>query len=129
MCESGGSVIYWAEETDVSNCEIVERGFSPKGRPSVLPVETKRRRVNMIPAISGQGSVRFMVYQDTVNQQRLVCFMERLVRASKQKVFLNWIILRFIMASLLRPGWKSTKRKSKRFSCLPMLQNIILMNI
>ena len=54
----------------------------------MLPVETKRRRVNMISAISGQGNVRFMVYQDTMNQQRLICFMERLVRASKQKVFL-----------------------------------------
>lgn len=42
----------------------------------------------MISAISGQGNVRFMVYQDTMNQQRLICFMERLVRASKQKVFL-----------------------------------------
>lgn len=54
----------------------------------MLPVETKRRRVNMISAISDQGNVRFMVYQDTMNQQRLICFMERLVRASKQKVFL-----------------------------------------
>ena len=52
----------------VSNCEIVERGFSPKGRPPVLPVETKRQRVNMISAISSQGSVRFMVYQDAMNQ-------------------------------------------------------------
>lgn len=42
----------------------------------------------MISAISGQGNVRFMVYQDTMNQQRLICFMEHLVRASKQKVFL-----------------------------------------
>ena len=29
-----------------------------------------------------------MVYQDTMNQQRLIRFMERLVRASEQKVFL-----------------------------------------
>ena len=63
------AIIYWADETGVSNCEIVERGFSPKGRPPVLPVETKRQRVNMISAISSQGSVRFMVYQDTMNQQ------------------------------------------------------------
>ena len=29
-----------------------------------------------------------MVYQGTMNQQRLIRFMERLVRASEQKVFL-----------------------------------------
>lgn len=42
----------------------------------------------MISAISDQGSVRFMVYQDTMNQQRLIHFMDRLIRTSKQKVFL-----------------------------------------
>ena len=66
----------------------MERGFSPKGRPPVLPVETKRQRVNMISAISSQGNVRFMVYQETMNQQRLIRFMERLVRTSQRKVFL-----------------------------------------
>ena len=60
--------IYWCDETGVSNCEIVERGFSPKGHPSVLTVETKRQRVNMISAISSHGNVRFMVNQETMNQ-------------------------------------------------------------
>ena len=86
--EAENAILYWADETGVSNCEIVERGFSPKGRPPVLPVETKRRRVNMISAISCQGKVRFMIYQDTMNQQRLIRFMDRLVCASQQKVFL-----------------------------------------
>ena len=42
----------------------------------------------MISAVSSQGKVRFMIYQDTMNQQRLIQFMERLIRTSKQKVFL-----------------------------------------
>ena len=42
----------------------------------------------MISAISNQGKVRFMVYQDTMNQQRLIQFMERLICASEQKIFL-----------------------------------------
>ena len=46
------ALIYWADETGVSNCEIVERGFSPKGRPPVLSVETKRQRVNMLSAVN-----------------------------------------------------------------------------
>ena len=66
----------------------MERGFSPKGHPPVLPVETKRQRVNMISAVNSQGKVRFMIYQDTMNQQRLIRFLDRLVRTSKRKVFL-----------------------------------------
>ena len=72
----------------MSNCEIVERDFSPKGRPPVLSVETKRQRVNMISVVNSQGDVRFMLYQETMNQQRLIRFMARLVRASERKVFL-----------------------------------------
>ena len=54
----------------------------------MLPVETKRQRVNMISAVNNQGHVRFMVYQDTMNQQRLIRFMGQLVRTSQRKVFL-----------------------------------------
>ena len=72
----------------MSNCEIVERGFSPKGRPPILPVETKRQRVNMISALNAQGQIRFMVYSETMNQQRLIRFLERLIRVSERKVFL-----------------------------------------
>ena len=97
-------MIYWADETGVSNCEIVERGFSPKGRPPVLPVETKRQRVNMISALSRQGQVRFMIYTETMNQQRLIRFLERLVRASEQKCFSFWTISRSTTASWLQPG-------------------------
>ena len=42
----------------------------------------------MISAVNSQGQVRFMVYHETMNQQRLIRFMERLVRTSQRKVFL-----------------------------------------
>ena len=42
----------------------------------------------MISASSSQGKVRFMVYQETRNQQRLIRFKERLVCTSQRKVFL-----------------------------------------
>ena len=67
---------------------MVERGFAPKGQPPVLPVETRRERVNMLSAISSQGNVRFMVYQDSMDQRRLIQFMQRLISTSERKVFL-----------------------------------------
>lgn len=82
------AVVYWGDETGVSNCETVERGFAPKGHPPILPVETKRERVNMLSAISSQGSVRYMVYRDSMDQRRLIQFMRRLIGTSDQKVFL-----------------------------------------
>lgn len=80
--------IYWGDEVGVSNRENFERGFSEKGHPPVLPMETKRERVNMISAITNQGHVRFMVYEEKMNQKLLLDFLRRLVAESERKVFL-----------------------------------------
>ena len=71
----------------VSSCETVERGYAPKGQPHALPVETKRERVNMLSAVSSEGSVRFMVYRESMDQ-RLIRFMQRLTGTSERKAFL-----------------------------------------
>ena len=62
--------------------------FPPKGQPPILSVETKKERVNMISALSSGGDVRYMLYEDSMNQQRLITFMHRLIHTSKKKVFL-----------------------------------------
>ena len=73
----------------------------------------------MISAISGQGNVRFMVYQDTMNQQRLICFMKRLVRASKQKVFLILDNLKVHHGKLAAAWLEKHKEKIKVFFLPP----------
>ena len=42
----------------------------------------------MISALDSQGSVRFMLYEDSMNQQRLIAFMRNLIRKADQKIFL-----------------------------------------
>ena len=81
------AVVYWGDETVVSSCETVERGYAHKGQPHALPVETKRERVNMLSAVSSEGSVRFMVYRESMDQ-RLIRFMQRLTGTSERKAFL-----------------------------------------
>jgi transposase len=85
----------------------------------VLPVETKRRRVNMISALSSQGKVRFMIYQDTMNQQRLIHFMERLVRSSEQKVFLILDNLKVHHGKLVAAWLEKHKDKIEMFFLPP----------
>ena len=53
-----------------------------------MPVETKKERVNMISALTSQGQMRYMLYEDSMNQQRLITFMRNILRTSKQKIFL-----------------------------------------
>ena len=69
----------------MDNCESAERGFAERGKPPVLPVETKRERVNMISAVSLRGNLRYMIYEDSMNQQKLIRFMGRLTADSDKK--------------------------------------------
>lgn len=79
--------IYWGDETGISNKENFERGFSEKGTPPVLPVCTKQEKINMISAINNKGSVRFMIYEQSMNQDLLIDFFRRLIRETPRKVF------------------------------------------
>ena len=97
----------------------MERGFSPKGRPPVLPVETKRQRVNMISAVNRQGKVRFMIYQDTMNQQRLIRFLGRLIRGSQRKVFLILDNLKVHHGKLVAAWLEKRKEKIEVFFLPP----------
>ena len=73
----------------------------------------------MISAISSQGSVRFMVYQDAMNQQRLIRFMERLMRTSEQKVFLILDNLKVHHGKLAAVWLEKNKEKMEVFFLPP----------
>jgi len=81
--------IHWGDETAVSSVEHYPRGYAPKGQTPVLVLsQSKRHRTNLISSITNQGTMRFMVYTDTLKAQTLIRFLERLVKDSSRKVFL-----------------------------------------
>ena len=42
----------------------------------------------MISALSSQGELRYMLYEDSMNQQHLISFLGHVLQTSKQKIFL-----------------------------------------
>ena len=111
--------IYWGDETGVSNQENFERGFSEKGHPPLLPVETKHELVNMISAITNQGHVRFMVYDTTMTQQTLLDFMSRLIKDAPRKVFLILDNLRVHHGKIVAQWLDNNKNKIEVFFLPP----------
>ena len=73
----------------------------------------------MISAVSSQGKVRFMIYQDTMNQQRLLRFLKRLVRNSKRKVFLILDNLKVHHGKLVSDWLEKRKDKMEVFFLPP----------
>ena len=73
----------------------------------------------MISAVNSQGKVRFMIYQDTMNQQRLICFLRRLVRGSQRKVFLILDNLKVHHGKLVAAWLEKHKEKIEVFFLPP----------
>ena len=42
----------------------------------------------MISALNSQGEVRYMLYEDSMSQQRFITFLSHMLQTSKQKIFL-----------------------------------------
>jgi len=79
--------IYWGDEVGVDNQEHYQRGFAPKGEPPVLRVEVKKERINMLSAINNKGKLRFMIFDETMTQRKLIDFMRRMINDVPNKVF------------------------------------------
>jgi transposase len=84
-----GAEIYWGDETAVSSVEHYPRGYAPKGKTPVLVLsQGKRERINLISAVTNRGTLRFMMYRETLTAAVLIRFLERLVKDAGRKVFL-----------------------------------------
>ncbi|MCD7920444.1 MAG: IS630 family transposase [Clostridiales bacterium] len=83
-----GAEIFWGDETAVQNTSNYARGYAPKGQTPVLKVQTVKMHINMISAISNRGKVHFMFSADSMNADKLIDFMERLIKDAGRKVYL-----------------------------------------
>jgi transposase len=80
--------IHWGDETGINNEAFHTRGYAPKGKTPVIELNAKRSSINMISAITNQGKVRFMLYQETMTSKVLLKFLSRLIMDVEKKVFL-----------------------------------------
>ena len=80
--------IFWGDETAVQNVANYARGYAPKGKTPVVKVQAKKMHINMISAISNQGKLHFLLYSDAINSDRLISFMEAIIKTAGKKVYL-----------------------------------------
>lgn len=83
-----GAVIYWADETAVKEDTNWIRGFAPAGRTPVLEASARWGKLSMISAITNRGEIAFQIVEGTINAERFIEFLERLIQDAASKVFL-----------------------------------------
>jgi len=80
--------IFFGDETGIQNTANYAKGYAPIGQTPVVKVESKKMKLNMLSAISNRGKLRFIIYKDSMNSDKLIDFMRRLIYDVKKKVFL-----------------------------------------
>ena len=80
--------IYWGDETGMRNDSQHERGYAPKGKTPVIQLNANRTSTNMISAITNQGTVRFRIFDGTMNADILIDFCKRLIKSAGRKVYM-----------------------------------------
>ena len=81
-------MIYWGDETGISNQDQIGRSYAPKGKTPVVTRTAKRISQSMISAVSNRGLMRFMLYEAALNALRFIAFLRRLIKDAGQKVIL-----------------------------------------
>lgn len=77
--------ILWGDETGVAADEYPRRGYARQGQPATLAVPDPHIRINLISAISNEGTLRFMTYKGTMSAAVFILFLERLLRTTTRK--------------------------------------------
>lgn len=83
-----GAEIHWGDETGLANNCQHGRSYAPRGQTPAIRLPAKKERINLISSVTNQGTVRFMIYDGTMNSQMMIKFMKRLIKDADRKVYL-----------------------------------------
>ena len=112
-----GAEIQWADETACVSLPSVIKGYAPKGKTPVMEHTAKRLKINMISSITNRGKLRFMVYEQNMDADLFVTFLERLIKSNEKKVFLILDNLRVHHAKIVITWVKEHSKKIALFYC------------
>lgn len=81
--------IHWGDETAVVNTDVRGRGYQPKAQtPVAYAVAGSRQKLSMISTVTNQGKTRWMIIDEAFNSDKLIEFLQALIKDAGKKVFL-----------------------------------------
>jgi transposase len=82
------ALIYWGDETGISNQDQIGRSYAPKGKTPVVRRTAKKIATSMISAVNNRGLMRFMCFKGALNAGLFIDFLRRLIKGASGKRFL-----------------------------------------
>lgn len=84
-----GGEIHWGDETALVNSDVRGRSYAPAGEtPVAFTVGGTRQKLSMIATVTNRGKARWMIIDEAFNSDKLIEFMEVLIKDVGKKVFL-----------------------------------------
>lgn len=83
-----GARIYWSDEMGVQSTDNRGRTYGLVGKTPVIKKTGSRFKANMLAAISPQGFMNWMVFEENCDSKKFIEFLGRMRRQVKQKIFL-----------------------------------------
>lgn len=84
-----GAEIHWGDETALVNTDVRGRSYAPAGKtPVAMAVGASRHKLSMIATVTNQGKTRWMIIDEAFDADKLIEFLQALIKDAGKKVFL-----------------------------------------
>ena len=84
------AVIWWSDETACVSLPSNLKGYAKKGA-KIKPILThpaQKFKINMISAITNTGKTMFSIYDEAINVDRFIDFLQKVIKSSDKKVYM-----------------------------------------
>jgi transposase len=82
-----GGEIHWGDETALVNTNVRGRSYAPKGKTPVTYAPGTRQKLSMISTVTNKGQARWMIIDGNFGADRLIEFLEALIKDAAKKIF------------------------------------------
>ncbi|MEO5349091.1 MAG: IS630 family transposase [Magnetococcus sp. YQC-3] len=119
-----GASIFFADESSVRSDFHSGTTWAPVGQTPTVETTGARFKVNVISAIDGHGSMRFMAFEENCTADLFIRFLKRLIHGADKPVFLILDGHPVHRSSKVRKYVESTEGKLELFFLPPYAPNL-----
>lgn len=114
-----GAEIHWGDETALVNTDVRGRSYAPSGKtPVAMAIGGTRHKLSMIATVTNQGKTRWMIIEEAFDADRLIEFLQALIKDAGRKVFLILDNLRVHHSKLVK-AWVAQRQDQIELFYLP----------
>jgi transposase len=107
--------IHWGDETALVNTDVRGRSYAPKGQTPVTSAPGTRQKLSMISTVTNQGKARWMIIDGNFDAEKLIEFLEALIKDAVRKIFLVLDNLRAHHSKLVKAWLEERKDRIEVF--------------